>query len=74
MLFQIGANGRPITMDGVNLTYDALGRMVEQNSGSTYDEIAYTPTGAKLALMSGSTLLKAFISLPGGGQGGWPGR
>jgi len=62
------ADGRPITVDGVNLTYDALGRMVEQNSGSVYDEIAYTPTGAKLALMSGSTMVKAFIGLPAGAE------
>jgi hypothetical protein len=25
------ANGRPVTIDGIGITYDALGRMVEQN-------------------------------------------
>lgn len=60
------ANGRPVTADGVNLTYDALGRMVEQNRSSSYTEIVYTPSGANLTLMNGSTLQKAFVSLTGG--------
>jgi RHS repeat-associated protein len=51
----------------VSLTYDALGRAVEQARGSTYTEIVYSPGGAKLALMSGMTLKEGFISLPGGG-------
>jgi RHS repeat-associated protein len=60
------ANGRPVTADGVGLTYDALGRMVEQNRSGTYTEIAYSPGGAKLALMSGSALQKGFVPLTGG--------
>lgn len=60
------ANGRPVTADSVGLTYDALGRMVEQNRSGTYTEIVYTPAQAKLALMSGSTLQKGFVSLTGG--------
>jgi RHS repeat-associated protein len=60
------ANGRPVTADGVGLTYDALGRMVEQNRSGAYTEIVYAPSGAKLALMSGSTLQKGFIPLTGG--------
>jgi RHS repeat-associated protein len=60
------AAGRPVTIDTVNLTYDALGRMVEQNRSGTYTEIVYSPTGRKLALMSGQTLQKAFVPLPGG--------
>jgi RHS repeat-associated protein len=62
------AYGRPVVMNNENLTYDALGRMVEQHLGSNYDEIAYTPAGAKLALMSGQTLVKAFVALPAGAQ------
>jgi RHS repeat-associated protein len=62
------AYGRPVVMDGVNLTYDALGQMVEQNRSGAYTQVAYTPTGAKLALMSGLTLVKAFIPLPSGAQ------
>jgi len=60
------ANGRPVTADGVNLTYDALGRMVEQNKSGSYYQIVYTPGGAKLAITSGQTLQKAFVPLAGG--------
>ncbi len=52
--------------NGVGITYDALGRMVEQNRSSVYTEIVYTPSSAKLALMSGSTLQKGFVPLTGG--------
>jgi RHS repeat-associated protein len=60
------ANGRPVTIDSVTLTYDALGRMVEQDKSGVYSEIAYAPTGGKLALMSGQSLTKAFVPLSGG--------
>ncbi len=62
------ANGRPVTIDTVTATYDALGRMVEQTrSGPAYTEIVYAPSGAKLALMTGlSTLQKGYVPLPGG--------
>jgi RHS repeat-associated protein len=60
------ANGRPVTANSVTLTYDALGRMVEQGRGSSYTEIVYSPSGAKLALMNGSTVQKGFIALSGG--------
>ncbi len=62
------ADGNSITVDTVGATFDALDRMVEQNRSSVYTEIVYAPTGAKLALMSGSTgqtLQNAFINLPG---------
>jgi len=62
------ASGRPVTADGVGLTYDALGRMVEQNKSSTCYEIVYAPTGAKFAILNGATLQKAFVPLPGGSQ------
>jgi len=61
------AEGRSVTVDTVALTYDALGRMVEQQSGSSYTEILYGPTG-KLALMSGQAVSKAFIPLPAGAK------
>ena len=62
------AEGKALTIDGstVGLTYDALGRMVEQARGAAYTEIVYGPGGGKLALMSGQTLSKAFVPLPGG--------
>ncbi len=42
--------------------------MVEQNNGGSYTEIAYALTGEKLALMSGQSLQKAFVSLAGGAE------
>jgi RHS repeat-associated protein len=60
------ANGGPVTIDGIGATYDALGRMVELNRSGVYGEIVYAPSGGKLALMNGQSLLKAFVPLPGG--------
>jgi RHS repeat-associated protein len=39
--------------------------MVEQNRSGAYTQIVYAPTGEKLALMNGQTLVKAFVPLPG---------
>src|SRR3989442_360243 len=47
------------------MTASALDRMVEQNRSGSYTQIVYAPTGGKLALMSGQSLLKAFVPLPG---------
>jgi len=52
----------------VTATYDALGRMVENNAGGTWTEFVYGPTGAKLAKVNGTTLIKAFVALPGGAK------
>jgi len=43
-----------------------LKRRVEQLKSSAYTEILYAPNGAKLALMSGQTVTKMFVPLPGG--------
>lgn len=61
------AEAHPLTADSVNLTYDALGRMVEQNRSGSFTEIVYSPSGGKLALMNGASLQKAIIPLPSGG-------
>jgi RHS repeat-associated protein len=66
-----GAQGSAVAIttgtSTVNLTYDALGRMVEQARGSSYTQILYGPGGDKLALMNGlTTLVNAFVPLPGG--------
>ena len=60
------ANGQPTTIDSVGITYDALGRMVEQNRSGAYTQIVYAPSGAKLALMNGSTFENAYVPLPAG--------
>ena len=52
-LYQLGSN---------TLTYDALGRRVEQSNAG----ILYAPSGAKLALLSGQTVAKIRVPLPGG--------
>src|SRR4029077_3808077 len=64
--YTLDANGRPVTIDTVGVTYDALGRMVEQNRSSSYTEIVYGPSGAKLALMTGTTLQRGYVPLTGG--------
>jgi RHS repeat-associated protein len=61
------SEGRPVTIDSVTLTYDALDRMVEQNNAGNYTQIVYDPLGEKFGLMSGQTLKKAFAPLPDGG-------
>src|SRR5579885_30136 len=43
------AEGRPVTTDGVGVSYDALKRMVEQNRSGAYTQIVYAPTGEKFA-------------------------
>src|SRR5258708_19219931 len=40
--------------------------MAEQTTGSTHSEIVYGPGGGKLALMNGTSLIKAFVPVTGG--------
>ena len=63
---------RPTTIDTVTVTYDALGRMVEQSKGGVYTQILYSPTGFKMELMNGqSSFVKAFVPMPGGTEEVW---
>jgi RHS repeat-associated protein len=64
--YEYDAAGKPVQVDSVLLTNDALGRVVEQNRSGAYSQIVYAPGGGKLALMSGQSLQKAFVGLPGG--------
>jgi RHS repeat-associated protein len=57
--------GTPASLNGVGLTYDALGREVEMAHGSTYTQVLYSPIG-KLGLMGGNTAQTIRIALPGG--------
>ncbi len=61
------AEGRPVTIGAIGLTYDALGQMVQEQNGTTFTEYVYA-LGEKLALMNGQTQTKAFVPLPGGTQ------
>ncbi|MBZ5689773.1 MAG: hypothetical protein LAP86_32650 [Acidobacteriia bacterium] len=58
--------GNPASINSTNLIYDALGRMVEQQNGSTYTQMLYSQMG-ETAIMNAQTLQKAFVNLPGGG-------
>ena len=58
--------GNPASVNTTNLIYDALGQMVEQQNGSSHTQILYSQMG-KTAIMTGQTLTKAFVYLPGGG-------
>jgi hypothetical protein len=62
--------GRPTEITGVaQMTYDALGRMVEQDRCGSYTQIVYDPSGDKLAAMSTTSTLKdAFAPLPAGAK------
>lgn len=57
---------QPITVNTNTATYDALGRMVELHSESTYKQFVFRPSGQVLAVYSGG-LVKGTIALPGGG-------
>jgi RHS repeat-associated protein len=59
------AEGKPASLDTVGLTYDALGRMVEQNRAGVFTEILYSPIG-KLGLMNKQITENIFLPLPGG--------
>ena len=61
---EIGGNRGHDTYS-LSAAYDALGRMVETGLGSTYKQFVFRPSGAMLAVYSGS-LVKGTIPLPGG--------
>ncbi len=61
------AEGRPVSVDTIGLTYDALGREVEENNTGVYTQYVYA-LGQKLALMTGQTQTRAYVPLPGGTQ------
>lgn len=62
------ADGRATTIDGaLNLTYDALGRMVQYSNSSVHVSMLMGPLGNKpLATMSGMSVGERFVPLPGG--------
>jgi RHS repeat-associated protein len=57
----------------VSLTYDALGRMVEQNNNGSFTQIAYSPSGFKVSILNGATPIREFVPLPGGAMALWTG-
>jgi YD repeat-containing protein len=57
--------GTNCATSGTCITYDAFGRVVEIDSGTTYTEIFYTQVGK--ALQHGTTEVYSYWGLPGGG-------
>jgi RHS repeat-associated protein len=62
------ADGHATTLEGITVTYDALGRAVEAAKTGGTEEFLYGPGGGKLAVMSGQTLVSAYVPLPGGAE------
>ncbi len=62
----VNGTGTNCSTGGDCLVYDALGRLVEVDKGSTHTEIWYTQLG-KNAYMNGSTINYAYWPAPGGG-------
>jgi RHS repeat-associated protein len=62
------ADGKLHQMDSTIMTYDALGRRVEEANGLAYNQILYGPGGSKLATINGLTQCASsfYLPLPGG--------
>jgi RHS repeat-associated protein len=58
--------GRPTTIDGVGVTYDARDRVVEQNRSGAYTQFLYSPTGFKMINLNGQSAVDDFVPLAGG--------
>ena len=56
------AENKPVKLEGTSVVFDALGRAVE----AAGHEILYGPDGSKIGIMSGQSLVRADIALPGG--------
>ena len=67
-MVSVDANPANCSTSGQCLTYDALGRMVEKTSGSTYTQIVYGPQG-RFATMNGQTLVQAVRFFAGSAGG-----
>jgi len=62
----VNMSGTGCATNGDCIVYDALGRVVEIDDGSTKEEIWYTQLG-KTAFMNGQTYLYSYFPGPGGG-------
>ncbi len=66
--YSYDAEGRPTTVYGSPVTYDAFGRTVEIGYNGGYTQILYGPSGQKFANLRGQSLLTYTVPLPGGVQ------
>jgi hypothetical protein len=55
--------------DNVGITYDALGRVVEEYKGGSYTEFGYSTAGQKIQAMNGQSVLTTFVPMVGGDVG-----
>jgi len=62
----VNVTGTNCATSGECLVYDAFGRLVEIDSGSTYTELLYSQLG-KAVYLNGSTIKYAYWPTPGGG-------
>ena len=56
--YSYDAEGRQIKVNGNATTFDAFNRLAQIQSGSTYTQTLYSPSGQKFAYMNGTTLIK----------------
>ena len=67
--FTYDSEGRQMTVNGLAMTFDATNRTVEmQTGGSSYQQILYTASGQKFAMMNGATVQKYMVPLVAGIQ------
>jgi hypothetical protein len=64
------AEGRPVTIDGVGLTCDGLGRMVEQNVSGAYTQIVYAPQGKQAGAYERADAAESLRSVASGRRSG----
>ena len=71
------SDGNPVTVNSINITFDAMDRMVELNNSGSYTQILYNPQGQTFAFASNQAASYVNMSLPGGtmavenGNGPW---
>jgi RHS repeat-associated protein len=62
------AEGHAYYLEGVHVTFDALGRAAEAAEPSGAVEFVYGPGGGKLGVMGGGNLYRGEFPLPGGAE------
>jgi RHS repeat-associated protein len=66
--YSYDVEGRAVSSGGVQTSFDAFGRAMEQNRNGTYTQIVYSPTGQKFAFMNGATLQQYIVPMVAGMQ------
>lgn len=66
--YSYDAEGRPTTVNGVSIMYDAFGRTQEIGRNGVYTDILYAPSGQRYALMNGITVQQYYVPLAAGVQ------